>query len=235
MRPFFSYFGSKHNLARHLGPPRRPLVIEPFAGSACYSLYWNVRRAILVDIDPIIAGIWRYLIRVSPEEILSLPWRLDRCEELPPNIPQEARDLIGFWLDRGMARPVSRRSNWARQPQSWTKVWSRTIQLRIASQLHRIRDWQVIEGDYHDAPDVEAHWHIDPPYQIAGHGYVCNSSQLDYAALAAWCRSRPGFVQVCENRGADWLPFEDFREVNNTGIAGRGRSVEVLFEDQNEQ
>jgi hypothetical protein len=230
MQPFFSFYGSKHNLARHLGPPQRPLVIEPFAGSACYSTFHNVRRVILVDKDPVICGVWRYLIRARPEEILALPWRINSVEELPSNVPQEAGWLIGFLFDRGMAKPALRRSNWARQPQSYTKVWSKTVRQRIAEQLPYIRDWKVIEGDYTSAPDVEAHWHIDPPYQITGHNYCCGSGEINYAALAHWCEQRTGFVQVCEAEGADWLPFEHFVEVNNNGIAGRTRSVETLYE-----
>ena len=71
-----------------------------------------------------------------------------------------------------------------------------------------IRHWRIIEGDYTDAPDIEAHWHIDPPYQDnAGRHYRCNA--LDYQSLADWCRSRRGFVQACERDGATWLrlPF----------------------------
>jgi site-specific DNA-adenine methylase len=233
MRPFFSYFGSKHKLARHLGPPRRPLVIEPFCGSAAFSTFWNARRVILIDMDPTITGIWRYLIKVSPEEILRIPWRINCVQELPQTVCQEARDLVGFWLDRALAKPALRRSNWGRQPRSFTRVWGKTVRQRIAEQVELIRDWRVVEGDYRRAPDREAHWHIDPPYQIAGRGYRCNGSQIDYRALADWCLTRRGFTQVCESRGATWLPFEVFREVNNNGIAGRGRSVEVLYEFEN--
>ena len=31
---------------------------------------------------------------------------------------------------------------------------------------------------------------------------------IDYARLADWCRALPGTVDVCENVGADWLPFQ---------------------------
>ena len=51
-KPMFNFFGSKWNLAQYYGPPRRDMVIEPFAGSACYSLYWNCRNVLLADISP---------------------------------------------------------------------------------------------------------------------------------------------------------------------------------------
>jgi hypothetical protein len=38
-------------------------------------------------------------------------------------------------------------------------------------------------------------------------GYLYPYNRLNYSELAAWCRSRPGQVIVCEEEGADWLPF----------------------------
>jgi hypothetical protein len=38
VRPFFSFFGSKWRVAPHYPAPERDLIIEPFAGSAGYSL-----------------------------------------------------------------------------------------------------------------------------------------------------------------------------------------------------
>ena len=42
-------------------------------------------------------------------------------------------------------------------------------------------------------------------------------NEIDYVALAQWCRTRKGFVQVCENVGATWLPFKPF------AVMGRGK------------
>lgn len=38
MKPFFPYMGSKWLLAPKYGAPRHPTTIEPFAGSAAYSV-----------------------------------------------------------------------------------------------------------------------------------------------------------------------------------------------------
>jgi hypothetical protein len=86
--------------------------------------------------------------------------------------------------------------------------WSNQMRARVASQVEHIRHWKLIEGDYACAPDIEATWFIDPPYQVAGTHYVHHT--IDYAELAAWCRSRSGQVMVCENDGATWLPFQPF-------------------------
>lgn len=78
---------------------------------------------------------------------------------------------------------------------------------RVASQVTTIRHWQIIEGDYTAAPDLEATWFIDSPYEGAGRHYVHGSRGIDYAALATWCRARRGQPIVCEQEGANWLPF----------------------------
>jgi len=81
---------------------------------------------------------------------------------------------------------------------------------RLPGQIEKKPWWQV---------EVEpAHWHIDPPYNNnAGSRYP--SPPLTYSSLGAWCRGLPGEVDVCENVGADWLPFEPLYEV----VTSRGR------------
>lgn len=73
MKPMFSYFGSKYKLAKLYGAPRHDTVIEPFAGSAAYSLYWEPKNVILFDKSPIIVSIWNYLITASEKQIMDLP------------------------------------------------------------------------------------------------------------------------------------------------------------------
>lgn len=55
----------------------------------------------------------------------------------------------------------------------------------------------------------DATWFIDPPYRgRPGSHYRYGSKLIDYTNLAAWCQMLPGQVIVCEQHGADWLPFE---------------------------
>jgi hypothetical protein len=101
---------------------------------------------------------------------------------------------------------------------------------RIARQLPAIRHWQIIEGSYEQAPDIPATWFIDPPYAVQGSYYKHGSKGIDYAALGAWCRSRQGQVMVCEQEGADWMPFVFFRDIKAMeGAHGRKRSREVIW------
>jgi hypothetical protein len=89
-------------------------------------------------------------------------------------------------------------------------------------------------GDYRDAPDIEATWFIDPPYQFANRrGYREGSAGIDFKALAAWARSRRGQVIVCEQRGANWLPFRPFMDIaSHRGALSRELIWMNSFEDQ---
>jgi len=91
--------------------------------------------------------------------------------------------------------------------------------------VEEIRHWSAECCSYLDLPtDVEATWFIDPPYQGVKYGsYKHDYKAIDYQQLAAWCRSLPGQVIVCEQLGADWLPFRDCCEVS--GMRGKMRGV----------
>src|SRR6476660_4512199 len=102
VRPFFLLYGAKWTAARDYGPPRRPYVIEPFAGSAGYAVYSEPPRATLVEKDPLIVALWRWLQRVPPHEIMAIPTDIDNIDELPARFGEEARWLVGFWLNSGL-------------------------------------------------------------------------------------------------------------------------------------
>ena len=107
--------------------------------------------------------------------------------------------------------------------------WSEGRRNRVAAQVDRIRHWKIIEGDYDRAPDFKATWFIDPPYNNAvGRHYIHGPRSLDYEKLGQWCKRRDGQVLVCENEGADWLPFEPFATFK-AGVNGNG-SKEVLWQ-----
>lgn len=216
LRPFFGYYGSKWLLAPHYPAPEHRRVVEPFAGSACYSLLYPMREVVLVDAYPPVAGIWRYLINVSAEEVLRLPDLRDgqTVDDLT-HLPQEARWLIGFWLRKAQARPGQTPSAWMRADR-WRGFWGAGARARIAQQLAAIRHWRVIEGDYREASQGPATYFVDPPGS--------------YELLARWCRDLPGQVIVCEAEGADWLPFRALRAVRSAASRGKvGRSHEVLW------
>lgn len=235
MRPMFSFFGSKWRIAHHYPPPLEGVpVIEPFAGGACYSLRHNVREAVLVEKDPEIAELWRYLIAATPAQIRALPDIHAGQKVADLEVAPGAAALIGFWLGQATTAPgrTGRDTKWTTMnPASF---WGPQRRDRVAAQVANVDGWRVIEGDYSGAPDLRATWHIDPPYQHAGKHYRCSSGAINFDALARWCRSRRGRVMVCEASGADWLPFQPLAAVKaTTHRSGEGRtSREVIWHNK---
>lgn len=229
LRPFFGYYGGKwRDALKHYPDPECDTIVEPFAGSAGYSLRHASKKVILCEIDPVLAGVWQYLTRVKPREILAI-------RDLGPGesvddlkIPEEARWLVGFWLNRGAASPRKSPSKWMREGIRPGSFWGERVRTTIASQVEHIRHWQVLNCSYEECPTPDrATWFVDPPYEAAGKHYRFGSEQIDYKALARWCKSRPGQVIVCENEGATWLPFRELADVKTT--RANRRSCEVLW------
>jgi hypothetical protein len=233
LRPFFGFYGGKwRDALKHYPEPLHPTIVEPFAGSAGYSVRYPDRNVILGEKDPVIYGVWHYLINASANEILTIP-------DLEPGqsandlaVSQEARWLVGFWLNRGASRPRTSPSAWMRSGVRPGSFWGERVKRTIASQVQRIRHWQVFHCSYEDLPFTgEATWFVDPPYQKQGRHYHHGADALDFAALAGFCRERAGQVIVCEQDGADWLPFEPLADVKTTRRGARSAEV-VWIRDQ---
>lgn len=225
-----SFYGAKWRAATRYPPPIHRAIVEPFAGSAGYSLRYPHLEVTLVERDPLIAATWRYLLSATAPEILALPDVPDGVRVDTLDIPAAAQLLIGWWLGSGCSSPRQTPSAWMRRYRGGTKsFWSARIRARIASQLDAIRHWHLVEGDWSEAPDLEATWFVDPPYQIAGRHYRC--SQIDYANLAYHCATGwRGQVIVCENVGADWLPFRPFIHIkSNQANSARTTSQEAIW------
>ena len=103
--------------------------------------------------------------------------------------------------------------------------WGEIIKSRLAKQVERIRYWKIVEGRWDDAPDIEAHWHIDPPYQNPAGQLYRYYNGINRRQLAKWCKRRRGFVQVFESDGANWLRFEPLSIVNSQTHRASGYSA----------
>lgn len=192
---------------------------------------WYDRDVILVDVDPCIAGLWAYLIRVSPAEILRIPY-VEAVDDLPSWCPQEARDLVGFAMNAAVTAPCRTLSAGRKKLRAAGRIfegWSEQHRACVAQGVERIRHWRAYCGTYAQIASAgSATWFVDPPYNNKAGAYYKYKS-VDYAHLGEWCRAREGQVIVCENEGADWLPFRPFAQLkaglNNT----TGGSREVVW------
>jgi site-specific DNA-adenine methylase len=219
VRPFFSYYGAKYTVAKYAGAPRRDLVIEPFAGSASYSTRYAPRHVALYDISQDVCALWDWLIHCSEADVRAIPDAFDDFGEVD-HLPRGASLLVRFWVSKGRAEPSSVLSPWYFQYRNSNdcRVWGPQVKARIIAQKPAIAEWTIDNLPYWQVPLREAHWHVDPPYNnSAGSRYPF--SDVDFARLAEWCRSLPGAVDVFENHGATWLPFEPLCEI----VTSRGR------------
>lgn len=229
--PFFTYYGGKWRSAPRYPAPLHPLVVEPFAGSAGYALRHAARDVLLADADPLVAGLWSWLVRVPEADVLGLPAVVGTVDDV--HLCEEARWLVGFWLNKGTTQPGRTPSAWMRGAVRPGGFWGPEVRERVARQLRAIRHWRVRCCSWADLDPGAlgpATWFVDPPYcGPAGRRYRRHA--VDYAALGAWCRWLPGQALVCEAEGAAWLPFRP--HIVAKAAAGRGRAGvcrEVLWE-----
>jgi len=195
----FSYYGSKSKIVDYYPPPKYGKIIEPFAGSARYSLkYWD-REITLVDKYRPVIDAWLYLRSASISDINNLP-------KLKPNdnidnfdISIGEKSLLSFLVNVG---------NTGRKSMTERSFNQYEGQMRnIKESLFKIKHWNIICDDYKNLTNNEQTWFIDPPYQYGGNEYKENNKKIDFGSLAEWCRSRNGHIIVCENTKANWLPF----------------------------
>jgi site-specific DNA-adenine methylase len=203
----FSYYGSKSKIVDYYPPPKHQRIIEPFAGSARYSLkYWD-RDIILVDKYAVIVDVWNYLKNASKNDILRLP-KLKTGQTIDDyDLSDIEKKFMGFMVQcatTGMRKTASYLA-----VKGMKKYFNNIIE-----NLHKIRHWQIRQGSYDELENIEATWFIDAPYQFGGHEYKCSNKNIDFNALSNWCKTRNGHVIVCENTKADWLPFNPMVEIN---------------------
>jgi site-specific DNA-adenine methylase len=207
----FSYYGAKTKLAKYYPKPKHGKIIEPFAGSARYSLLHFENDVLLTDVSPFVVDTWNHLIQASKNDILSLPLLPSKISiedhADTKNLTQAEKYLIGFCICRGKSKP--------RKTGHGFNSWEKDRE-RIANDLYKIKHWQVELKSFDEIPNEKATWFIDPPYQqvqkTTPDKYIYH--KLDFAKLGEFIKDREGFVIACEGRGADYLPFKYFASTN---------------------
>lgn len=210
----FYYYGGKRMSAKKYPAPVHDVVVEPFAGAAGYAInhlvQGSIDRAILIEKDPRVVELWDRLLGMTPDEVLAI------------EVPEVGSKTSDFLIMTSATSNAVARCRQMTVTSRMPKIVE-TMLRRIAEFLpHVVGKVDVICGDYRDAPDIEATWFIDPPYQPhldkktstktvfpQGMGYSreCSADRIDYAALGEWSMTRKGQVVVVEQEGADWMPF----------------------------
>lgn len=202
----WSYYGSKTNIVDLYPKPKYDTIIEPFAGSARYSLKYFEKEVVLIDRYHVITDIWKWLQQCSPKDILSLP-RFKNGENINNHNYDciEQRYLCGFLVGFGFADP---RKTAVARFRNRPNAMNFTIN-KIAGEIYKIKHWKIINDSYENADleNIIATRFIDPPYIIGGQVYKFGNNKIDYNSLGSWCRERNGQTIVCENSNATWLPF----------------------------
>ncbi len=217
----FYYYGRKKQIAKHYPAPNYDTIIEPFAGAAAYSLFgtnWK-KEIILIEKDEKVSQIWDWLINSATiEEINKLPDLKvgEKSSEFLHIV--HAASKMAFHFKTIKVTPVLER-NWE-------------ISRRVfAENLYKIKHWTIINGDFTDAPNIEATWFIDPPYKgDAGMGYRFSSKLINYENLALWAKNRKGEVIFCEGKNGDYLPFKPLIDLK--GVAGKVNKEVIFYQSE---
>jgi len=207
----FSYYGSKSKLVNYYPKPIYKKIIEPFAGSARYSLkYWE-NEIVLYDKFQLIIDVWKYLQCVSKDEILALP-ELKKGDNINNfGLTENQKKLMKFCIVQGSAAGQNTPSS-----QYYLRGIHRQNIKRIIANIENIKHWMILCDDYKNIPNEEATWFIDPPYQFGGKYYKESNKNIDFKELAEWCMNRKGQVIVCENTKADWMDFKPLKRIQGS-------------------
>jgi len=221
----FYYYGRKQKIFKHYPKPKYDIIIEPFAGSAAYSMNYHSKKVILIEKDKKIASLWSYLILVEPNEILSLPL-LEKGESLNHEkfdyLTDNQKSLIGFFLNPGSAQPKKSPGKFC--------AWTEKNRKKLSIDVTKVKHWEIINGDYSEIKNQEATWYIDPPYQGNGGQYYKHGNDgFDYDGLRNWIMERQGEVIVCENSEADWMDFKPLVDIQGQ----KHKTKEVIFYKKN--
>lgn len=233
-RSIFKFYGSKHRIIPHYPAPAYPLIVEPFAGSASYALRYPEHEVLLVEKDPEVAAVWKWLLEeASPADVRALPVDLPVGADLRAlpqtrDLPLGAQLLIRYNQRVGMSKCWTV-SSWGNR----RGFWAAPDRDGIAERLPGLKHWQILEGSIVDAPITgPATWFVDPPYEAQPTVY--RNEAPDFPALGQWCREREGQVIVCEapypdGRYPSWLPFRKLCDAR-VGPGGGGKSHAVRSE-----
>lgn len=223
----FTFYGSKSKIAHLYPEPTEALIIEPFAGAATYSLRYHTKNVHINEKDSRTFYIWDFLIN-NPDAldwVKQIPDHVEKGTIVDDLLPKDAPEGL-LWLYRSEANQgtLGAKGTHRQATSMCVKRWA-VLKSRTLFWLPRIKHWTISNYDAFDLPNCHATWFIDPPYNnAAGNRYL--HTGIDYAKLAEFCKSRSGQVIVCENMGANWLPFKELTR-KRLGVHSRYQKANI--------
>jgi hypothetical protein len=148
----FYYYGRKGRAASTYPAPEYSVVIEPFAGSMAYSLHWQPPSAMGIERDSKVHALWHRLVNMSAEEIETFP------------APVLGKRAIDPWYLQAVSSKDKLSVRYRTVNEFMIVHFERQRRLAL-KRLDYARTVLYALGDYRQAPDIEATWFIDPPYQ----------------------------------------------------------------------
>lgn len=223
----FSYYGGKSKIIDHYPEPRHGLIIEPFAGAAAYAFRWGRRdsgRTVwLNDLDERVAAIWEFLLSPDAAHWVRGYWpaQVNPGDIINNLFPATAPvGLLELGMSEANQGTQGARGVHQQVTSMGAKCWPRTKD-KLLEIIPEISHWKFTRRSYEQLSNTEATWFVDPPYNNPAGGRYRTGGGLDYNSLGRWCREREGQTIVCENAGADWLPFEPLGEHRRVSIRSR--------------
>lgn len=230
----FSFYGGKSRIVHRYPDPVHDTVIEPFAGGASYSLRHHERQVWINEKDPVTRSMWEFVLSSD-----SADWVEGHVPETV-HIGDKASEMIPRDAPAGLLEILRSQANMGTQGargihDQVTMIgqigWPR-LKPRLMQWIPLVAHWKLTGLDYSAvATDDSATWFVDPPYNnSAGRRYRLGMQSDEFGHLARWVDTLRGQVIVCENGGADWLPFEPL--VARQGVRGRyqkSKAMEVVY------
>jgi len=130
----FYYYGRKKQIAKHYPASNYPAIVEPFAGSAAYSLYNNhwKKDVILVEKDEKVAHIWEWFITEATRDRIQAMPDLEIGEKSSEFLQIiHAATKMAFHYKTVKVTPVLAR-NW------------QISKKYMADNLYKIKHWQIM-------------------------------------------------------------------------------------------
>ncbi len=181
--PFFKWFGSKWQSAKHYPKPLNTgIIFEPFAGSAGYACNYFWRDVVIYDIDICINKLWKWLIEdASEKDILSIPVDLELNTDIRDfKLSFGQKLLLKNWQRTNNVGDCWTISPWCNKPGQWTE----STRYRISQQIGEIKHWKFKPIDYL----TSGTYFIDPPYEF---NYDYNCRYFNYHDLVTLIRRIP--------------------------------------------